>query len=125
MKKLVWRLALFSMAQAVAILPASSSAPKPDANDYNITAHVSAAQYAPNALYQLLTVTIDGKHYQMQGPTSSAKAYMHGNGLLNPGDYHVKLIQDTHKTAFESIQEYEFLLPDNITRKFGVIAQSE
>jgi len=101
------------------------SAPPATPDEYTLNVHVSGAAYAPNALFQILTVTIDGKHYQVQGATSSAKAYTHGSGLLNPGDYRAKLTEDTHKTAFESIQEYEFLLPDGSKRKFAVIAQSE
>jgi hypothetical protein len=61
----------------------------------------------------------------LQGPTSSAKAFVHGNGLLNLGDYQAKLVVDTHKSAYESMQVYEFLLPDGGKRKFGVVGQSE
>ncbi len=45
--------------------------------------------------------------------------------MLDPGDYPAKLVTDTRKTPFESIEEFEFLLPDGTTRKFGVIAQWE
>ncbi len=99
---------------------------KVDPADYNIPVHVSGAAYAPgNPLSQILTVAIGGKHYELYGGTSSAKAYMHGNGLLNPGDYRARLKVDEHKTPFESIQSYEVLLPDGTTRIFEVIAQSE
>jgi hypothetical protein len=89
---------------------------KMDAADYNIAVHVSGSHYGQNELFQVLSVVIDGKHYELAGPTSSAKAFMHGNGLLNPGDYKAKLTEDTHKTSFESIQEYELLLPDGTQR---------
>lgn len=131
MKKFVGAFALLSFALAVAVQGASGAAAKPDTDGYNLTAHVSAAQFVPysgngvNEGYEILTVTIAGKHYQVQGPTSSARAFTHGNGLLNLGDYRVKLVEDTHKTVYESNQVYEFLLPDNSTRKFGVIGQSE
>jgi archaellum component FlaG (FlaF/FlaG flagellin family) len=94
--------------------------------DYTVKVHVSAAQYvATDGLFEILTVTIDGKHYQLQGPTSSSKAFMHGNGLLNPGDYSAKLAVDTHKTAYESIQTFELLMPDGTTRPFAVVFQGE
>jgi hypothetical protein len=125
MKNIAWGLVLFCVVQAGSGQRMWGATPKTDPDDYNMSVHVSGAQYAPNALFQILTVTIDGKHYEVEGGTSSSKAYMHGNGLLNPGDYHAKLTLDTHKTPFESIQEYEFLLPDGTKRKFTVIAQSE
>jgi hypothetical protein len=129
MKKGMWGLALL-MALTIPARPASGAADAKDADSYNLTAHVSASQYAPPAVgsndgNQVLTVTIAGKHYQLRGPTSSSKVFSHGNGLLNLGDYKVKLVEDTHKSVYESVQVYEFLLPDNSTRKFGVIVQSE
>ena len=89
--------------------------------------HISASAYASaaNPLFEIVTTTINGKHYQLQGPTSSSKIFTHGNGLLNPGDYHCKLSTDEHKTSYESQQVFEILLPDGTTRKFAVIAQSE
>ncbi len=88
--------------------------------------HVSYAQYDPvNGIYEILTAVIDGKHYQLEGFTSSSRTFMHGNGLLNPGDYAAKLTKDEHKTSFESLQVFEFLLPDNTTRSFSVIGQGE
>jgi hypothetical protein len=125
MKRLLWGLALVGVMHAGMDRRMWGEAPKTDPAEYSLSVHISGAEYAPNVLYQILTATIDGKHYQIEGPTSSSKAYMHGNGLLNPGDYHAKLSEDTHKTAFESIQTYELLLPDGTTRRFSVIAQSE
>jgi len=95
--------------------------------DYPLAMHISASTYASagNTLFEIVTAAAEGKHYQLQGPTSSAKAFMHGNGLLNPGDYHCKLSTDEHKTSYESLQVFEILLPDGTTRKFAVIAQSE
>lgn len=95
--------------------------------DYPLAVHISASGYAPSPamLTEILTATVDGKHYQLEGPTSSAKAFMHGNGLINPGDYRGKLSMDVHKTSYESQQQFEILFPDGTTRKFGVIAVSE
>jgi hypothetical protein len=41
------------------------------------------------------------------------------------GDYKAKLVKDEHKKTYESLQEYEFLLPDKKTRKFSVVGQTE
>jgi hypothetical protein len=41
------------------------------------------------------------------------------------GDYKAKLVQDKHRTAYESSQAYEFLFPDNTTRKFTVVGWIE
>lgn len=102
---------------------------KPNSSDYNLSVHVSGARYSPNSdahlIDQILTITVAAKHYEVEGGTSSAKVYVHGNGLLDPGDYPAKLVTDTRKTPFESIEEFEFLLPDGTTRRFGVIAQWE
>ena len=96
----------------------------PDPNQYTITVHVSAAEYAPHydVLNQILTVTTGGKHYRLWGGTVSAK---NKYALINPGDYPARLIEDVHKTSYESLQRYEFLFPDGTTRRFDVIFQSE
>ena len=123
MKHFASILTLFCIAAAAT--SSLHAADKPDPTQYTLAVHVSAATYAPNVLFQIITATIDGKHYQLQGPTSSAKIYSHGNGLLNPGDYHAKLAKDEHKTSYESLQEFEILMPDGTVRPFAVIAQSE
>lgn len=106
--------------------PTFGLSPKAQAGDYNIAVHVSGSSYSPvNALFQILTAVIGGRNYELYGGTSSAKAYMHGNGLLDPGDYHARPKVDIHKTSFESIQSFELLLPDGSKRVFEVIGQSE
>jgi hypothetical protein len=124
MKRLVWGIALLLMVSAVG--PEIAGAQGKTVG-YDIAVHVSASEYLNlvNEQAQILTVTIGEKHYQLQGPTSSAKAFVHGNGLLNLGDYQAKLVVDTRKSAYESMQVYEFLLPDGSKRKFGVVGQSE
>jgi hypothetical protein len=106
--------------------PAFALPPKVNPAEYTIKVHVSYAQYDPtNGMYEILTATINGKHYELEGFTSSARTFMHGNGLLNPGDYLAKLAKDEHKTSFESLQVFDLLLPDNTTRSFSVIGQGE
>ena len=98
-----------------------------DPADYPLSLHISASTYGSpaNPLFELVTATVGGKHYQLQGPTSSAKIFTHGNGLINPGDYRAKLSMDEHKTSYESLQQFEILFPDGTTRKFTVIGQWE
>jgi hypothetical protein len=124
-KKIVWAVVLFCL-----LVWGGSrmwAAPKTDQADYKIAVHVSGSRFGADGMTQILSVTIDGKHYELLGGTSSAKVYSAGSahGLLNPGDYQAKLIEDIHKTGYESIQMYELLLPDGATRKFSVTLQSE
>jgi len=67
---------------------------------------------------QKLNVLIDGKKFELTALATKT-------GLLAPGDYKAALIRDVHKTAYESSQEYEFLFPDQTTRKFFVTGQTE
>ena len=106
---------------------AHSADTKANPADYPLAVHISASTYAPgpSLLSEIVTATVDGKHYELEGPTSSAKIFSHGNGLIDPGDYRGKLSMDQHKTSYESVQQFEILLPDGTTRRFGVIGQSE
>jgi hypothetical protein len=124
MKILAIVLSCLTLAGARCALAADNKA---NPADYPLAVHVSASEYAlpMNGLNEIVTATIDGKHYQLQGPASSAKIFSHGNGLINPGDYQAKLTADEHKTSYESLQQYEILFPDGTTRRFSVIAQSE
>jgi hypothetical protein len=92
---------------------------EPNPAEYTITIHVSACQltFVSVATYQNLDVIINGKRYELQ-------AVSH-DGVLAPGDYKAKLVQDVHKTAYESSQAYEFLFPDMKVRRFSVIGQTE
>jgi hypothetical protein len=99
----------------ILILPFTPlAAATPGPADYPITVHVSSSEW--NANWLQLSVTIDGKKYLLSGPYY---------GVLSPGDYKAKLVTDTHKTSYETYQTYEFLFPDNKTRKYNLIGQSE
>jgi hypothetical protein len=50
----------------------------------------------------VLKVVINGKKYELK--SGSVK-----NVVLALGDYKAKLVQDEHKTAYDSLQVYEFL----------------
>jgi hypothetical protein len=106
------RAALFVLLLAT-LAPA---APAPD--DYSINVHVTSS-YLSAGGGQGLDVVIHGKKYQLGGDP------IRGASLLVLGDYKAKLLKDEHPTVYESSQQYEFLFPDNKTKKFTVIGQSE
>lgn len=119
--------ALFFLLLLVATF--SWAAAKPD--EYSINVHVSSSHWvmAPAVLVGpepvlTLNVVIDGKKYELEAPAPKANLEA-GVTLLLPGDYKAKLVQDQHKTAYESSQAYEFLFPDKKTRKFIVVGQAE
>ncbi len=114
----------------IPLLLATFSWAAPNPNEYSINVHVSSSRWvmAPTLLgpeaHQVLDVIIDGKKYELEASTTRANLEA-GVTLLALGDYKAKIVQDQHKTAYESSQAYEFLLPDKKTRKFIVVGQTE
>jgi hypothetical protein len=107
------RAALFVLLLLATLAPA---APAPD--EYSINVYVTSSYTISGASGgQGLDVVIHAKKYQLGGVARG--------GLLALGEYKAKLVKDEHQTAYESHQEYEFLFPDNKTRNFEVIGQSE
>jgi hypothetical protein len=101
-------------------------------DEYPVNVHVSSSQWVmePAMLIgpqpvQRLSVTIKGKKYVLEAPASLRANLEAGATLLALGDYKAKLVQDVHKTTYESSQAYEFQFPDKTTRKFIVVRQSE
>ena len=99
------------------------AAPNPDEHPINV--HVissyfvaSTGMFEKSVTVQKLSVLIDGKKYELSALATKA-------GLLAPGDYKARLVQDEHKTAYESYQAYELLFPDKNVRKFFVTGQTE
>jgi hypothetical protein len=70
------------------------------------------------ARFQKLSVVIDGKKCELESDGVP-------NMLLALGDYKAKLVKDEHKVTYDSYQIYEFLFPDEKTRKFIVVGQME
>jgi hypothetical protein len=109
----------------LAVLLTAVSANAQPAGGYTITVHVSASHWTvvPGLLgtqaVQRLDAVIEGKKYDLEATAQNSLT------LLALGDYKAKLVQDEHKTAYESSQAYEFLLPDKKTRKFMVVGLSE
>ena len=89
--------------------------PKPA--DYTINVHVSKSYIGEHG-EQKLRVIIDGTKYELVG---GSRPYM----VLALGDYKAKLVKDEHHGTYDSLQVYEFLFPDQKTRKFEVVGQME
>ncbi len=114
----------------IPLLLATLSWAAPNPNEYSVNIHVSSSRwvmapaiFGPKA-HQKLDVIIDGKKFELEASTLKADLEA-GVTLLALGDYKAKLVQDQRKTAYESSQAYEFLLPDGKTRKFIVVGQTE
>jgi hypothetical protein len=88
--------------------------------DYTVNIHVSRSRMVKNgaAWWQKLDVVIEGKKYQLESEGAP-------NALLTIGDYKAKLVKDEHRGPVDSFQAYEFLFPDQKTRKFIVVGQTE
>jgi hypothetical protein len=107
----------------------SWAGPRPD--QYPIKIHVVSSRWVvepaidgPQAL-QRLTVTIGGsKKYELEAPVSKANLQA-GVAILALGDYKAKLVSDEHKSEYEFSRVYEFLFPDQHTRRFTVVGQFE
>ena len=121
--------ALFGALLVLLLLSTISwAAPTPD--EYSIDVHVSSSRWVMEPglggpwAYQKLNATIDGKKCELKAlvAASTLKA---GVPVLALGAYKAKLVTDGHKTTYESVQVYEFLLPDKKTRKFTVVGISE
>jgi len=100
---------------------AFASAANPNPAEYTVNIHVSASRmvtaHAPG-FFQQLSVVIAGKRYELESESTV-------NALLAIGDYKAKLVKDEHREAYDSYQVYEFLFPDQKTRKFIVVGQTE
>jgi hypothetical protein len=94
----------------------------PNAADYVINVHVSKSCMVRgdnSALHwQKLSVVIDGKNYKLESVGAP-------NMLLTPSDYKARLTKDEQKKEYESLQIYEFLFPDQKTRRFVVVERTE
>jgi len=90
----------------------------PNPAEYSINVHVSSSSIDLNVGTQALDVVIDGKKYEL-------RSVLPMNRVLALGDYKAKLVQDQHKTTYDSFQVYEFLFRDKKTRKFEVVGQTE
>ncbi|HWW18148.1 MAG TPA: hypothetical protein VNY81_05955 [Candidatus Saccharimonadales bacterium] len=113
------------------LLLATLSCAGPHPDEYSVKIHVTSSRWVvepaldgPQAR-QKLTVTIGGsKKYELEAPVLKANLQA-GVAVLALGDYKAKLVQDEHKSTYEFSRAYEFLFPDQKTRKFTVVGQFE
>ena len=114
------------------LLLSALSYASPTNDEYSISVRVISSRWAmepailngPQAI-ERLKVVIDGKKYELAAPAPLRANLQAGVTLLALGDYKAKLVQDVHKTPYESSQAYEFQFSDKKTRKFFVVGQSE
>ena len=110
MKKLVFAVLLF------AVIPLAWADHNPA--EYTTTVHVVASRLVNHqAYYHELSTVIDGKKVELQ---ATSPCY----GLLKQGDYKAKLLNEGHKSEYESWQVYEFLFPDGKTRRYVVMEET-
>jgi len=112
------RISLFASLFLVSALAWAGSDTNPA--EFTITIHVAASRMVPEAgaRFERLEAVIDGKKYELESDSAP-------NMLLSLGDYKARVVKDDHKVAYESYKVYEFLFPDNKTRKFIVVGQME
>ena len=91
---------------------------------YPISVHVSSSEWVAVDTkgfgFQRLVVLIDGRKYKLQAEKATGRI-----PLLALGDYKAKLVEDVHKSSYESIQSYEFRFSDGKTKTFVVVGQTE
>jgi hypothetical protein len=94
----------------------------PNPAEYTVNIHVSASRTVIENGYtgylQRLNVVIDGKKYELRGNAG-------GVLLLALGDYKARIITDEQKGTYDSFKIYEFIFPDQKTRKFTVVGMTE
>jgi hypothetical protein len=91
--------------------------PIPNPADYTINVHVSKSYFGERGS-QMVKAVIDGKKYELVARPDYPM-------LLALGDYKAKLVKDEHRGTYGFRQEYELLFPDQRTRRFSVVGQTE
>jgi hypothetical protein len=79
---------------------------------------VTEADRTRCALFQHLTVVIEGKKLELADETPRAD-------LLRIGDYKAGIINQESQRSYEYQRTYEFLFPDGKARNYHVVAESE
>jgi hypothetical protein len=105
---------MFALLLSLSAFAWAKENPKP--TDYTIDVHVSKSFIGTHG-EQTVNVIIDGKKYELSATGDQ--------WLLALGDYKARLANDEHAGTYKSIRIYEFLFPDEKTRKFRVVGQTE
>jgi hypothetical protein len=90
--------------------------------EFTIAVHVRSSRVVNTIsgkdapMFQHLTVLIDGKKHELDGP---------GADLLRVGDYKAKVKKDITNHPYEYQRVYEFLFSDGSTRQYWVVGEGE
>ncbi|MGD0799828.1 MAG: hypothetical protein ABR906_00785 [Terracidiphilus sp.] len=99
------------------VLAYAEKKPTPNPADYTITVHVQSSEALLLSNHQLLNVTIDGKHFELES--------IPYGGVMPVGDYMARISQDKIYPQKEYSRVYELLFADGSTRKYTVVGESE
>lgn len=122
-----------SLLVLILLLPSFALAEKPAPNpaDYTVAVHVQTSSIASDcsdvtngtsicSWNQHLTVTIDGKKYELVGNRAKKILY-----VLRSGDYKARVLKEDTSRNYEYERSYEFLFADGTTGTFQVMGESE
>jgi hypothetical protein len=120
------------------LFPLVAWAEKPNPAEFTVNVHVQSSHIKQDCgsvsggsnfceWSQHLTVLIDGKKFELVGPTTSKKIHsLPGSTIvLHIGDYKAKALTQVNEHAYEYSMSYEFLFSDGETRKYFVVGESE
>lgn len=120
------------------VLPMMAWAEKPNPADYAVKVHVQRSRIALDCWgvnggvnicdwQQRLSVLIDGKKFEIVGPTTSKKVHIPPGPamVLHTGEYPAKVVKDNNDHTYEYSLSYELLFPDGETRKYQVVGESQ
>ena len=100
-------------------------------SDYPVNVHVLSSRLSEDwnggavpVNTERLVVSIEGKKYDLSGYPPRV-SHLGKYGLISPGDYKARLLQDEQKSGYLIVREYELLFPDSSTAKFSVIGVAE
>lgn len=125
MRNIAWLLLLLSIFGSSGIAQTKNQA------EYTLSVHVVSSQivqvcgsvnFGSSGCYlaQQLAVTTNGKRYDLQATHKSG-----GKGVLAIGDYKARVTKEERPSSWELLRTYELLLPDNTTRSFTLVGESE
>ncbi len=104
------------------VLPTLALAENPDPSKYVIPVHVQRSWVvwvSNDTSAQLhLQVVVGGKKYELEETKGRQQ-------LLKPGDYIARTLKTGAKTAYDDVQEYEFLFPDGQTRRYELVGEED
>jgi hypothetical protein len=119
MKKLIFGLFLVAPLQGFAQTPPAPTVPAA----YTVTVHVVGSHLTDDCSStcvwaQHLSVTIDGKKYELEDASPRTD-------LLHIGDYKAKIVKEDTSKTYAYLRTYEFLFADGQTRKYIVVGEGE